>query len=101
MAFTRENALGRLIQKFVGEESDLIALAKNFRALFLWAEAPKDIWTMRNQDELPTAAEWPVGTQVVVNEDIYIRKASGWVKVNDAANTPPPSFVSIAKWGTD
>ena len=100
MAFTRDNALSRLIQRFEGNESDLVALAKNFRALFLWAEAAKDIWLMRNQDGLPPTTEYPLGTLVVYKGDLYILKTvSGvttWAKAGGDTG-----FVAIAKWGTD
>lgn len=84
--FSRETALAKLVQKFGGEGSDLNALAKNFRALALWTEAAKDIWAMRNQDGFPTVTEWPQGTLVVVNDDLYIQKNGAWVQVLDSTS---------------
>lgn len=96
--FTRETALTKLIQRFAGEDSDLTALARNFRAIALWADIAKDIWALRNQTGFPTVSEWPEGTLVVVNGDLYIQKGGAWVKFQDVGNT---GFMGAARWGMD
>lgn len=83
MAFTRENALSKLITKFMGEEDDLKSLAKNFRSIVTWAETVKDIWAIRNQDALPLASEWPEGTLVCALNEYYKQIGGAWIRLVD------------------
>ena len=91
MAFTIDRFLGLFNENFSVDRDQHIANLRIIRAFF---DLPYDILPMTQKSDLPTAADWPVGSLVVVlnavsgEPDLWINKTTGWTKVRDFENTP-------------
>ena len=114
MAFSREVKLTLPGRDF---ETDNDLHSKNIRALEAYAELPEDMLALLVKTGTPNVTELRVGSDAIVNVSgvLYHVVGGAWTAIQDednsytnteidalvAAASAPPSFVSLAKWGTD
>lgn len=80
MSFEREVMLFFPAKQFTTDGEEHL---RNLVALERWAESGRDFMALLNKDALPDATDFGLGTLLVENEILKIRKAAGWKTIVD------------------